>query len=126
MQVRILKLFKIITNKLSYFYPFPGLVFLVSYPWELILKSFIFVDINATNVTSQAAPLCLFAQSKPDIITAFHAVASTKLLHFTLCQLVSPNNFPDVIRIFALEHIFISVDQRVGKKWSYFRHTFMI
>lgn len=55
MQLRILKLFKIINNKLSYFPSFTWLVFLVSHPWEFILKNYIFVDINETNISLQAA-----------------------------------------------------------------------
>lgn len=73
-QLKGLKLFKIINNKVSYFSFLPGLVFLVSHPWELVCKNLIFIDINGPNVTSQAAPLCLFAQSKINLITVLHAV----------------------------------------------------
>ena len=48
MQLRNLKLFTIINNKLSYFSPILRLIFLMSHPWELIFKNLIFLNINGT------------------------------------------------------------------------------
>lgn len=43
-----------------------------------------------------------------------HAVVLTNLSGQTLCQLVSSSSFLDLIRIFALEHFFISINKKLG------------
>ena len=41
------------------------------------------------------------------------AVVLTNLSSQTLCQLVSSSSFLDLIRIFALEHFFLSINKKV-------------